>query len=166
MDEHRVGEWVRARWDAAWALVAAGFIGIIVGGVVAAMTAPLHWAHGSWAAAYLVLVAGVAQLGLGIGQAWLAPEVPSRRRRAGELVTWNVGSLLVIIGTVVTQPIVVDLGAVLLIIGLVLFITGVRGAAATVTPAGVWVLRAYVLIAVIIAVSMPVGLVLAAVHAG
>ena len=42
-------------------------------------TAPAPSEHGSWAAAYLMLVCGVAQLDLGIRQALLAPGTPSLR---------------------------------------------------------------------------------------
>lgn len=154
--------WVRARSGAAWPLVVAGFLGVVAGGVVAAMTGPLHWDHGSWAAAYLVLVAGVAQLVLGIGQAWLASEAPARRRVIGELVAWNVGSLLVIGGTLAARPLIVDAGGVLIIMGLVLFISGVWEATAPVSDVTRWVRRTYVAIALVILVSVPIGMVLAA----
>ena len=47
---------------------------VVAGGLVAAVTGPLRLEHGSWAAAYLVLVGGVAQGALGIAQYFLAPQ--------------------------------------------------------------------------------------------
>ena len=52
-----------ARW-----FVAAGSSCVVVGGLVAAATGPTGFEDGSWVAAYLVLVGGVAQIALGVGQ--------------------------------------------------------------------------------------------------
>ena len=48
--------------------------------------------HGSWLAAFLVLVAGVAQIALAVGQAMLAPRPPSSRTLVTELIAWNEGA--------------------------------------------------------------------------
>lgn len=136
-----------------------GFVGIIVGGLLAAVTHPLGWqAHGSWAAAYLVLVVGVAQLGLGVGQAWLSERLPGRRHVAGELTGWNLGSALVILGTLLARTWVVDVGGALLVVALALFVLAVRGWAGTPT----WAWWAYRLLTLVVLVSVPVGLVLSA----
>lgn len=55
---------------------------IISGGLVAAVTGPLGLEHGSWSAAYQVLVGGVVQAGLGAAQYALV----SVRPRAATLV--------------------------------------------------------------------------------
>jgi hypothetical protein len=47
---------------------------VVAGGSVAAVNGASSFAHGSWLAAYLVLVGGVAQLLLGIGILAFAPE--------------------------------------------------------------------------------------------
>ena len=47
-------------------------IGIIGGGIAAAVTGPTDWKRGSWVAAFLVLVVGVGQIGIASGQALLA----------------------------------------------------------------------------------------------
>ncbi|MCE5292393.1 MAG: hypothetical protein LLG14_24605, partial [Nocardiaceae bacterium] len=47
------------------ALVVLGMSQVILGGLVAAVTRPLALTHGSWLAAYLVLVGGVAQYTMG-----------------------------------------------------------------------------------------------------
>src|SRR3546814_20131767 len=49
----------------------------------------LGFEHGSWLAAYLVLVGGVAQIALGGGQAWLADRVPRARTTRTEAWSWN-----------------------------------------------------------------------------
>jgi hypothetical protein len=133
-----------------------GTASVIVGGLLAAVTSPLQLAHGSWAAAYLVLVNGVAQVALGKSQAALAGS-PSRRTVLGELIAWNVGSAAVIGGTLVRLPLLVDVGGVLLVIALAMMIATVRG-----TTAGPrWALWTYRLLLVIVLVSIPIGLILA-----
>ena len=133
-----------------------GAASVIVGGLVAAVTSPLHLAHGSWAAAYLVLVNGVAQIALGTSQAALAG-TPTRATVIGEVAAWNAGSALVIGGTVMRLPLIVDVGGLLLVIALVMLIATVRGK----TAGPQWALWTYRLLLVIVLVSIPVGLVLA-----
>lgn len=65
---------------------------VVAGGLVAAATALAPSKHGTWAAAYLVLVASVAQVALGVGQALLAPKPPSSRLVAAQFVGWNAGT--------------------------------------------------------------------------
>ena len=125
--------------------------------------------HGSWAAAYLVLVAGVSQAGLGVGQAMLARRVPSRRVLNVELVTWNVGNAAVIAGTLLETTALVDVGGLVLLVTLVLMIRAVRGAgggtataaeAGAVRPAG-WMLLTFRILVLVLLVTIPIGLVLA-----
>ncbi|HEU5002339.1 MAG TPA: hypothetical protein VFW71_06115 [Actinomycetota bacterium] len=52
----------------------------------------------SWAAGYLVLVAGVAQVLLGLGQEYLAHPGIGATRRWAELGCWNLGNALVLVG--------------------------------------------------------------------
>ncbi|HET8795251.1 MAG TPA: hypothetical protein VFM62_02640 [Arthrobacter sp.] len=130
---------------------------IISGGLVAAVTGPMRLEHGSWAAAYQVLVAGVAQYAFGTAQAALAPVSPSRRKIAAELVAWNVGSAAVIGGTVVRMPFIVDGGGLLLVVALALMIHTVRGKGS----GPKWALWTYRILLVVILVSIPIGLTLA-----
>jgi hypothetical protein len=134
-----------------------GAASVIVGGLVAAVTSPLKLDHGSWAAAYLVLVNGVAQIALGRAQEALALNPPAKATIATQLAAWNLGSLAVIGGTLVRAPLVVDVGGVLLVIALALMIRTVRGR----TAGPRWALWTYRLLLVIVLVSIPVGLVLA-----
>jgi hypothetical protein len=89
--------------------------------------------HGWWLVSYLALVGGVSQLLLGAGRLMLAgtrASAPRRRRTPwGELVLWNVGTLLVPMGVLTDTPEVVAAGSVVLLVALVLF------AAASRTPA-------------------------------
>lgn len=135
---------------------------IVGGGLTAAITGPLSLADGSWAAAFAVLIGGVAQYAIGVVQAVLAGRRPSRRIVTAELVTWNLGGVAVIVGTVVTMPLIVDLGGLLLVVGLALMVFTVRGNGTG--PA--WALWVYRALLVVILVSIPIGLVLAHLRAG
>lgn len=132
-------------------MTAVGGAAVVLGGLVAAATGPMGWTKGSWTAAYLVLVMGVAQYVMGLMH-------PKDRRpdRAGwaQLAGWNLGSLLVIGGTLVATPLLVDLGSVLLVVALVL---GLR--AAWPGRSGL-VGHAYRAMLLVLALSIPVGILL------
>ncbi|MFP5313467.1 MAG: hypothetical protein ACLGH7_13865, partial [Actinomycetes bacterium] len=132
-------------------------LSVVAGGLVAAVTGPLQLEHGSWAAAYLVLVGGVAQGALGLGQYVLAPYRFAGWKIAAQLVAWNAASAAVIGGTLIGNPWIVDAGGILLVAALALMLSTVR------TPATApgWGLRGYRVLVAVVAVSVPVGLVLA-----
>ncbi|MDQ0768900.1 ABC-type multidrug transport system permease subunit [Pseudarthrobacter defluvii] len=130
---------------------------VVAGGLVAAVTGPLHLGHGSWAAAYLVLVGGVAQGALGISQYFLAPHRLTGWKVVAELVAWNGASAAVMGGTLAGNPWVVDAGGVLLVAALALMFQGVRGPGSM--PG--WALWGYRILVAAVAVSIPVGLFLA-----
>ena len=134
---------------------------VVAGGLIAAVTGPLNLEHGSWAAAFCVLVAGVAQYTIGVVQTVLASKKPSGWMLAAELAAWNVGCASVILGTAITLPVFVNVGGLLLVVALALLIVTVRGKA---EPR--WALFSYRALLVIILVSIPIGLVLAHVRAG
>lgn len=133
-----------------------GSAAIIGGGVVAAVTRPLGFDEGSWLSAYLVLVGGVALIGLGVGQTLFAPRAPTRSTTSRQLGGWVLSSALVVAGTLASMPVVTAVGGVILLAVLVTFIASVRGS--TATGAAVWLYRA---ILVVLVVSIPIGLVLA-----
>lgn len=143
---------------------------IVAGGLTAAVTASAPSRVGAWSAAYLVLVAGVAQIALGVGQALLA--APSRRLIVAEFVAFTLGNAGVVLGTVVGVPLIVDVGGIVLALALILFVAGVRGAAARGGPAlgrGRRIRRvlwSYRVVLVVVLVSIPVGLVLAQLRSG
>jgi hypothetical protein len=151
----------RARWVVSWPLFTIGAVGVIAGGLVAAATAPSPSEHGSWAAAYLVLVVGVAQIGLAAGQAALSAHPPTSRVIRLEAVGWNVANALVIAGTLADVNVTVYAGGALLVVALAMFGYGVREATSRHWP--VYAFRALV---VLLLVSIPTGLVLATVRGG
>lgn len=140
--------------------VVIAFAGILLGGAVSAASAPSANYTASWAAAYLVLVVGVAQLALGIGQALLAPHQPSARIITAEAVVYNVANLAVLIGTLVDRTVIVDLGGVLMIAALVLFLVAVRGA----QTQHRWLLHGYRTVIAILVVTTPIGLIISALN--
>lgn len=129
---------------------------VITGGLVAAVTGPLGLAHGSWSAAFQVLVGGVMQGALGVAQHLLAARIGGRILLV-QLLSWNAGCLAVIGGTLLAAPLLVDAGGALLVVAMVLMMRAVgRGAHG---PAwALWLFRAALVVTV---VSIPVGLVLA-----
>ena len=146
-------------WIPARSFVAIGIACIIAGGLVAAATAPSPSENGSWAAAYLVLIGGVAQVAFGICQATLAPRRPSAGLLAAEFAGWNLGNAAVIVGTLVDVQALVIVGGILLVATLALLAWAVRGA--TVVPGWhTWILWTYRVLVVVILVSVPVGLVI------
>ncbi len=145
-----------ARSSAAMPFGVLGAASVVAGGLVAAITAPAGLERGSWVAAYLVLVTGVAQVALGAGQAYLAPAAPSRAVVVTEFAAWNLGSASVVTGTLMGAVPIVDLGGVLLVGALALLAVTVRG-----SRVGRWWLRLYWLLVAVLLISVPVGLLLA-----
>lgn len=138
--------------------MAAGIGCIIAGGLVSAIAASVAPSeNSSWAVAYLVLVGGVAQMVIGLGQARLAP-VP-RAFLAAEFVMWNGGNAAVMAGQLLGQELILDAGGAILAIALVLLIFGVRSAAPT-AKLDRWGLLVYRAVMVVVLVSIPVGLVI------
>jgi hypothetical protein len=134
-----------------------GGASVVAGGLLSAATAPTPGYTASWAVAYIVLVAGVAQLVLGIGQAKLAPHQPSGRILALESVSFNLANVAVLAGTVIGAAWMVDIGAAFIVTALVLFIWSVRGTGS----ANRWMLYGFRAVVVIVLVTTPIGLVIA-----
>ena len=132
---------------------------IVAGGLISAIAASSPSENSSWAVAYLVLVGGVAQLVLGLGQSRLAARRVSPAMLIAEFVTWNVGNAAVITGQLLGLAFVLDAGGVLLAIALILLLAGVRGAAPRIAWER-WSLLAYRAILLIVLVSIPIGLVI------
>ena len=141
--------------------VAIGVVCVIAGGLVAAVTAPVATESSSWASAYLVLVAGVAQIGLSLGSSVLAPRPPSRVSRIGILALWNLGNGSVLAGVLLDLTALVDIGGIALVIALVLALRTVHRSTG---PA--LLLRAYWLLVVVLGLSIPIGLVLSRIRGG
>jgi hypothetical protein len=144
--------WRRVRWF--------GYSGaacVVAGGLVAAASAPAHSEVGTWAAAYLVLVGGVAQIVLGFAQAVLSPERRSAVTSDLQVVLFNAGNVAVLAGTVAGVHVVGDAGSLALLAALVL-------SAAAVSGVGGRAAGLYRAIVVLLALSVPVGSVLARLH--
>jgi hypothetical protein len=159
----------RTRWVVSWPLFAIGALGVIVGGLVAAATAPSASEHGSWASAYLVLVVGVAQIALAAGQAALSTHPPTRWVVVAEAACWNIANSLVIAGTIADVNAIVYVGGAMLVVALATFGYGVRGA----RPVGGqtsqrirWLVYGFRAVVIVLLVSIPTGLVLATVRGG
>jgi hypothetical protein len=134
-----------------------GGVSIVGGGLLSAATAPAPSYTASWAVAYIVLVAGVAQLVLGIGQACLAPSQPSARVVATEAVAFNLAHVAVLSGTALAAAWIVDIGAALIVVALGLFVWSVRGTG----NGNRWLLYAFRAMIVIVLVTTPIGLIIA-----
>lgn len=134
-----------------------GVAWVVFGGLVAALTGPLALEHGSWVAAYSVLVAGVAQNALGTVQSALLLRRPSRGTIVAELAGWNAGSVAVIGGTLIRMPLIVDVGGLLLVMALAVMIRTVRGRG----RGPQWALWTYRFLLAVILISIPIGLLLA-----
>lgn len=144
------------RWPSARLFVAIGAIAIIAAGLAAAATAGTPSYLASWAVAYLVLVVGVAQIALGLGQALLTPEAPSGRLLAGELVLFNLGSAAVLAGPLLSMPLFTAVGSALMLIALAVLFWATRAS----TRAG-WLRYAYWLLIAVLFVSVFIGLLIA-----
>lgn len=145
-------------------LTAIGACSVVLGGLVAAVTGPLDLAHGSWLAAYLVLVGGVTQYAM--GQARIRrPDVIQPRRSWAQIGCWNFGNAVVIGGTLAGEPLAVDLGSALLVIALAIAFQAARpGVGTAARSAGSWVPslidRAYRTLLLVLALSIPAGMAL------
>ncbi|WP_423058875.1 hypothetical protein [Brevibacterium linens] len=148
------------RWKSASAFVIFGFIAIIAAGFLAAVTASIPQRQIFWAIAYLVLVVGIAQIGLGTGQAWLAERPTGTPTVTAQFVAFNLGNAGVIGGTFADSPLLVDAGGVALVISLVLFVWGTRGSTHN------WLKTVYWILLGILIVSIPIGLILSHLRAG
>lgn len=151
--------------DPAAALTTIGICCVVLGGLVAAVTGPLDLGHGSWAAAYLVLVAGAAQCAMGRARSRRRDLVQPHRWAWAQIGAWNLGGALVIGGTQAGAPLVVDFGSVLLVAALAIALHATRPSTAVAAHSAVrrvspWGDRAYRILLLVLAVSIPVGIVL------
>jgi hypothetical protein len=145
---------LRERLVAARAFLVVAVAAILAGGLLAAAVAHAPTRPLVWAVAYLVLVVGVAQGVLGLGQAWLPARLPSARWRAGEWLLFNAGNAGVIAGTLLACSALVALGTALFVASLVAFLAGTRGAGAG------WPLRAFRAVLAITCIGACIGLIL------
>jgi hypothetical protein len=157
MHDVAVAERLVERWPAIRPFVFVGTASVVAGGLVAAVTRPLDLELGSWLAAFLVLVGGVAQIALGAGQAWLAGGLPSNRRLVGEAIAWNAGLAATIAGSLLAVPVATTAGGLATAVALVLFLDATPRSGAG--PR--WMALCYRSVLAVVLVSTPIGLALA-----
>ncbi|HEU4857129.1 MAG TPA: hypothetical protein VFS86_07495 [Rhodanobacteraceae bacterium] len=116
------------RWHAAQPFVVTGAVAIIAGGFIAAGVARRPLQHLVWMSAYLVLVAGIAQIVFGAGQAWLPTRLAGTRWIAAEWGIFNLGNAGVITGTLMGSFPLVLVGTLLFAVGIALFLLGTHAA--------------------------------------
>lgn len=143
-------------------MIVTGVACVVIGGLVAAATDPLDFSDGSWLAAYLVLVGGVAQSAMGLVRDRLEPA--SERSPAwgwAQFGGWNLGNAAVIAGTLASATLLVDAGSVLLVLALLIALratwNAARRRAGPLPPIAIWIYRVLLLILI---VSIPVGILL------
>lgn len=148
----------------AYALLYTGVAFVIIGGLVAAVTDPLSLSRGSWAAAYLVLVAGVAQSSMGIARMLWPTDTGAPQGASNgwpQFAFWNLGNAGVIVGTLLGAPLVVFVSSVLLVAALALALVATAHSKTASTRK---LLITYRVFLFILAVSIPVGIVLSAIR--
>lgn len=138
------------------AFAATGAACVVAGGLLAAVTAHAPTEGATWAVAYLVLVAGVGQVALGVGQAVLSARTLPPRLLTAELIAWNGGNAAVLAGTLLGIRPLLDAGSGLLVVALVLFAHHTRGGGGPQL-----LLLAYRALVGVVLVSIPIGLLLA-----
>jgi hypothetical protein len=148
-----------ARGATAETVAFAGLAGalIVAGGLVAAVNSATPFAHGSWLAAYLVLVGGVAQLALGAAPVVLPAPVSSTWLRRAQLALWNAGIAIVAAGVFADALAIVVAGSVLVLAALAAFAYG----GGPVRPQAATRVMLYRLVILVLAVSVAIGSVLA-----
>lgn len=134
-------------------LTVTGICCVVLGGLVAAVTGPLTLEHGSWAAAYLVLVGGMAQWAMGYRRSRHGAPRQATGWAWGQVAAWNGGNVLVIAGTLTGLPLLVDIGSAFLVGGLVI-------AFHATVPGGSRSVWAYRIVLLALAISIPIGILL------
>jgi hypothetical protein len=147
---------MNARYSLTFFLIGSAFV--VLGGLVAAASTPLHLTSGPWLAAYLVLVCGVAQCLFGIVRRWVAPAATTATGFAVELGCWNAGNAAVVVGDLTGILAIVALGGALLVVVLVLQLVHLRHT----LPGVRWAAWLYGIVVAILLVSTPIGILLAA----
>ncbi len=139
--------------DISMPFAAFGTAAIIAAGIIAAAIAYHPTEHLVWMVAYLVLIVGVVQYALGVGQARLAVKRPSARAISGQWLVLNLGNAGVIAGTLLDSFATVVAGTVLFAAAMLWFALHARGGEAG------WLRRGYRALVLVMLVSSLVGLV-------
>lgn len=103
-----------------------GTAAVIFGGLFSAATARSATYHSAWLVAYLVLVVGVAQVALGLGEWWLASRPLRFSFIWGQVVLFALGNAGVILGSLSGSTFWVDVGSAFLLVAIGSFGWAVR----------------------------------------
>jgi len=134
-----------------------GTVAIVGGSLLSAALAPTASYHSSWAVAYIVLVAGVAQVALGVGQTAVTDGRVSVGTVTVQAVLWNLGAIATVAATIGDIPVLLYLASAAQAATIVLFLVATRHGRSGVTLLTLRVLSALLL------VSIPTGIVLQAI---
>lgn len=129
-------------------------LAVLAGGLTAAVVAHAPTQPLVWMSAYLVLVAGLGQAGLGVGQAMLSTRLASRRFVAVQWVVLNAANAGVVAGTLLGQAWLVATGITGFVLALAMFLRGVHG------NRGGWQVQLFRAMVALLTVSAMVGMAL------
>lgn len=122
-----------------------------------------QWA--GWTALHLVLLGGISQLIIGAAQffaaAFLATDPPARKLVAGQVICWNGGVLLVVIGVPTGLSALTGTGGLLLLAGLGLFAAGLLQMNRRSVQSNQWAVRWYLSAAAFLTIGAVFGVLLA-----
>lgn len=142
-----------------------GIAFLLIAAVVSVIYAVGGWGPGRWLALHLAFVGGVSQLVLGASQffvgAFLATTPPPRALVRGQLMAWNVGTVLVAVGVTWRYELATDAGAVLLLLGLLLLAVGFCSMQRRSLQRAPWAARWYYACAAFLALGVIAGMLLA-----
>lgn len=108
-------------------LVTSG-LAVVAGGLTAAAVAHAPTQPLVWMSAYLVLVVGLAQAVLGVGQAVLSVQPPPQRLVVAQWIVFNAANVGVVAGTLLGRVSMVAVGTTGFAVALSMFLYGVRNA--------------------------------------
>lgn len=151
--------------DLLTAFFALGVVYLVVALVVGLVHVTSGWAPGRWVALHLAFIGGISQLVLGASQffaaALLATSPPPRAVVRAQLVTWNAGTVSVVVGTASGQDVAAGVGGVLLVLGLGLLAVGLRSMRHASLQRAPWATRWYEAAAGFLAAGVVLGVLLA-----
>ncbi len=152
MESAAIGAPLGGRWTIL-PFLALGTGAITFAGLFSAATARSASYHSAWFVAYLVLIAGLAQIALGVGQWWLASRKLGVATAIAQLALFNLGNAGVVVGTLLAAPFWVDAGSAGIAVALALFVLKVRSPRRRgLALWGYWALVVLLLISVVIGI--------------
>jgi ABC-type multidrug transport system permease subunit len=145
---------------AAWLFCAFGTAAIITGGGLAAFSAADPSRLALWLSAYLVLVVGVIQVGIGAAMAGLAVKQTPRAQHLATFLLFNAGAAAVMTGTIVKgvaphSELLINMGSIVFVVALALCLYAIRGAKKS------WWRMGYIVLVLLAGIGALTGVVLA-----